>query len=408
MVTHAMFKNLSALAYAVLLSTAMVAATATPGAAIEHWPGNGKRYDEYLGKPLGAPLDETAVATGKMGTYKLIRLFTTDNRPTKEIKVVPLVKLPAGAFTYYDSNLRDWMLYLPTTYAIPRTHLFYNLIDKDGRWSRTGHVVEVLAAPEAPKPPAQDPPAQPNRGPVVEFPGASFTVGEENEIMVTIADPEHDSLGNAYLRAPKGFRMEHMDDINWKLIITPDAQPGLHPIGIQGEDARGKRGEEVTVIIEMLRQGEKPKYYPGPGAGMPTTPQRTPAGDAPAGGAGFRSAPPANAPTAPAAPATPTVPPAPAPPVPAEGPVVTFAGGTYRNNKEQVIPFTVSDPTGNGIATLYWREIDGFSLRYVDGDKWELVIAKGTAPKAYTLYLQGEDVNGKTGKEISATVTVTK
>lgn len=391
MLTRFSSKTLSASLAMLLMGTMMAAATSTPSSAIDHWPGDGRSRDEYLGKPLAWPQDRTGVATGKPRTFERVRLLTQDNRPTRELKVVPLVKLPTGSFIYYDSNLRDWILYLPTTYAIPRTHIYYNIIDRDGKWSRAGHIVEVTQTYQHHKP-VEDLPSQPNRGPEVEFTGASFTIGEEYEIMVRVQDPESDALKETLLRAPKGFKLEHFDDINWKLIITPQVEPGLHQVGIQAVDTHGNRGTEVFANIEMLKPGEKPKHYPI-GPGLPTSPQHTPGtGDTPATDTGFRTAPPA------------TSQPTPAP----QGPVVTFSGGTFRNNKEHVIPFRVSDPAGNGVATLYWDAIAGFTVRYVHGDKWELVIPKGATPKTYTFTMQGEDVNGKTGKEITATITITK
>ena len=257
------------------LSSSLLAIVATPSAAIDYIPPTEGSTDIYIGMPFIWPQDRVTVANNQPGTWEYVRLFARDNKPRKDLKIIPVTPLPAGSVIQYDKGFNDWFLFYPADKPIPKTHIRYHVIDRDGQWSRAGHIIEVLAAPQPPSKPVPDPEPQANRGPVVDFRGASFPAGQNYEIHVHIADPEHHELGQVYLRADSGFKLRHLDDENWILDISSSVQPGMYEIGIQGEDDKGVRGEEVFAKVEILAPGANPTL-PMPGPGLSTVPQTGP------------------------------------------------------------------------------------------------------------------------------------
>lgn len=271
-----------AAALVLAMNAVSVAALVTPSSALEHIPPTNKRTDIYIGMPFLWPEDRVSVANNQPGTWEWARLYARDNKPNKDLKIVPVTPMPAGYVIQYDAGLDDWFLWYPADKPIPKTLLRYHVIDKDGQWSRAGHTIEVTAAPEDPTPVDPDPEPQPNKGPVVDFSSATFYTGDRYEMMVTIADYdkksryETDDVKHAFLRAPAGFRIEHMDGINWKLIIEPTVKPGMHDIGISAEDEHGNVGEETVRKIEILPTNALEQELPGPGPGLPKVPNTKP------------------------------------------------------------------------------------------------------------------------------------
>lgn len=210
--------------------------------------------------------------------------------------------------------------------------------------------------------PAQDtaPAAQPvaNKGPVVVISDATFPAGRDHEHTFTITDPENEGVQTAYWNPTPGFELEYVRGNTWKLEIDDNVAPGEYNFEIQGEDIHGKIGAPATATITI--SGD--------------TPQPQPTGE-------------------PEPPAT-------------QGPVVRVQGGTFDNRRENKIPFTVDDPQGDRIHQVWWYPIPGATLRFVEDNRWEVVIPRGAKVGTHNLRIWATDVNGNKGPVANVRVVI--
>ena len=195
-----------------------------------------------------------------------------------------------------------------------------------------------------------------NAGPVVTIANATFSQGTKVRHTFTVSDS--DGVSTTYWTPVQGFDLEYVSEDTWALTSDGSVAPGTYTFEFYGEDVHGKVGDTVRATITITANTPAPQ---------PTNPAPNPN---------------------------------------QQGPVVSIEGGAFKNDQAHTIPFTVKDPQGDRIHQVWWYPIPGAEMRWVEGDKWEIAIAKGAKPGKYTLRVWGIDANNNKGEEARVPLTI--